>query len=127
LSLICVPTVLQLLFPWVRGRRSDCCCKGTTSGCNSSSALACRGFFVLVEAWILNLCTIYSWGFESIWKLVFLFVGPCDKDYRLGSNFWKFYLIRTGFILGEPVSLVKVFRPFRLEWIFFLAFRVWTQ
>jgi len=42
-----------------------------------------------------------------------------DRDYRIGSNFWKFYLIRTGFILGEPVSLVKVFRLFTLEWIFF--------
>ncbi len=44
----------------------------------------------------------------------------------IGSNFWKFYLIKTGFTLGEPVSLVKVFRVFRLEWIF-LVFRVWTQ
>jgi len=30
-----------------------------------------------------------------------------------------FYLIRTGFTLGEPVSLVKVFRLFRLEQCFF--------
>jgi hypothetical protein len=37
----------------------------------------------------------------------------------LDPNFWKFYLIRTGFILGEPVSLVKVFRLFRLELICF--------
>ncbi len=34
------------------------------------------------------------------------------------SNFWKFYLIKTGFTLLEPVLLVKVFRLFRLEWIF---------
>jgi hypothetical protein len=34
-------------------------------------------------------------------------------------------LIRTHFTLGELVSLVKVFRLFRLEWIF-LVFRVWT-
>jgi len=34
-------------------------------------------------------------------------------------DIWKFYLIRTGFTLGELVSLVKVFRMFRLEWIFF--------
>jgi hypothetical protein len=56
------------------------------------------------------------------------FVGPCprDTDYGIGSNFWKFYLIRTSFTLGEPVSLVKVFRLFRLEWIV-LVFRVWTQ
>jgi hypothetical protein len=31
-------------------------------------------------------------------------------DYHIGSNFWKFYLNRTSFTLGEPVSLVKVFR-----------------
>jgi len=50
------------------------------------------------------------------------FVGPCshrDRDYCIGSNFWKFYLIRTSFTLGELVSLVKVFRLLRLEWIFF--------
>jgi len=50
------------------------------------------------------------------------FVGPCphrDRDYRIGSNFWKFYLIRTSFILGEQVSVVKLFRLFRLERIFF--------
>jgi hypothetical protein len=50
------------------------------------------------------------------------FVGPCphrDRDYRIGPNFWKFYLIRTGFTLSEPVSLVKVFRLFRLEQSFF--------
>jgi hypothetical protein len=51
----------------------------------------------------------------------------CFSDYRIGSNFWKFYLIRTSFItLGEPVSLVKMFRLFRLEWIL-LVFRAWTQ
>jgi hypothetical protein len=44
-------------------------------------------------------------------------------DYCIGSNFWKFYLIKTNFTLGEPVSLVKVFR---LEQIV-LVFRVWTQ
>jgi hypothetical protein len=45
-------------------------------------------------------------------------LGPAPKrnrDYRIGSNFWKFYLIRAGFTLGELVSLVKVFRLFRLE------------
>jgi hypothetical protein len=41
------------------------------------------------------------------------------RDYRIGSNFWKFYLIRIGFTLGEVVSLVKVFRLFRLEQSFF--------
>ncbi len=47
-------------------------------------------------------------------------------DYRLGSNFGKFYVTRTSFTLGELVSLVKVFRLFRLEGIV-LVFRVWTQ
>jgi hypothetical protein len=58
-----------------------------------------------------------------------IFVGPCpqrDADYHIGSNFWKFYLIRTSFILGELVSLVKVFRLFRLERVV-LVFRVWTE
>ncbi len=52
------------------------------------------------------------------------FVGPCphrDRNYRIGSNFWKFYLIRTGFALGELVSLVKLFRLFRLERFFWCS------
>jgi len=59
----------------------------------------------------------------------YCFFGPCphrNRDYRIGSNFWKFYLNRTSFALGELVSLVKVFRLFRLERIV-LVFRVWTQ
>ncbi len=80
-------------FPWVRRRRSDCCCKGTTSGCHSSSALACRGFFVLVESWILNLRTTFSWGFESIWKLIFLFVGPATGTIALDPTFGNFTLL----------------------------------
>jgi hypothetical protein len=44
---------------------------------------------------------------------------PRDRDYRIGYNIWKFYVIRIDFILDEPVFLVKVFRLFRLEWIFF--------
>jgi hypothetical protein len=40
-------------------------------------------------------------------------------DYWIGSHFWKFYLIRIGFTLAEPATLVKVFGLFRLEWIFF--------
>ncbi len=57
------------------------------------------------------------------------FVGPCpheDRDYCIGSNFWKFYLIRISFTLGELIYLVKVFRLFRLEQIV-LVCRVWTQ
>jgi len=41
------------------------------------------------------------------------------RGLHLIQLFWKFYLIRTGFTLGELVSLVKVFRLFRLERIFF--------
>jgi hypothetical protein len=61
--------------------------------------------------------------------VAFMFVGPCphrDRDYHIGSNFWKFHIIRTDFTLGELVFLVKVFGLFRLEWIF-LVFGVWTQ
>ncbi len=42
-----------------------------------------------------------------------------DRDCHIQSNFWKFYLIRTRFTLREPVSLVKVFRLFKLEQMFF--------
>ncbi len=41
----------------------------------------------------------------------------------LDPTFGKFCLIRTNFILGELVSLVKVFRLFRFKWIV-LVFRV---
>jgi len=42
-------------------------------------------------------------------QLVLLGLPPHrDRDYCIGSNFWKFYLIRTGFTSGELVSLVKV-------------------
>jgi hypothetical protein len=44
----------------------------------------------------------------------------------LDQTFGSFTLFRTGFTLGESVSSVKVFRLFRLEWIY-LVFRVWTQ
>jgi hypothetical protein len=50
------------------------------------------------------------------------FVGPYshkDKDYCIQSNFWKFYLIKTGFTLGESVYLVKMFKLFKLEQMFF--------
>jgi hypothetical protein len=32
-----------------------------------------------------------------------------NGDYRIGSIFRKFYLIKISFTFGEPVSLVKVF------------------
>jgi hypothetical protein len=60
-------------------------------------------------------------------KNTLAFVGPCshrDRDYRIGSNFWKLYLIRIGFALGEPVSLVKVFR---LEWVFYEDYKAYER
>ncbi len=53
-------------------------------------------------------------------------LAPQDKDYCIRSNFWKFYHIKTSFTLGELISLVKVFRLFRLERNFWV-FRMWTQ
>jgi hypothetical protein len=45
----------------------------------------------------------------------------------LDPTFESFTLLEPVFFtLGEPVSLVKVFRPFRLERIV-LVFTVWTQ
>jgi len=64
-----------------------------------------------------------NWNWVWFSKLELNFIGPChhhrDRDYCIRSNFWKFYLIRTGFKLGEPVSLVKVFRLLKLEQMFF--------
>jgi hypothetical protein len=61
-----------------------------------------------------------DWGHIS-------FVGA--RDY---ITFWiqlleVFYLTRTGFTSGQLVSLVKVFRQFKLQQIFFWVFRVLTQ
>jgi hypothetical protein len=42
-----------------------------------------------------------------------------ERDYRIQSNFWKFYLIKTDLTLGEPVSLMKVFGLSKLEQMFF--------
>jgi hypothetical protein len=52
---------------------------------------------------------IYGYLFQccSLYGLHY-FVVPY-WDYWIGSNFWKFYLIRIGLTLGEPVSLMKVF------------------
>jgi hypothetical protein len=89
--------------------------------------------FNTLDEWVLQL---FSWKFEGVHPTCLVkqrcqlggtsdcrhgFVGPCphrNRDYGIRSNFWKFYLIRTGFTLGEPVSFVKVFRLFRLERIF---------
>jgi len=50
------------------------------------------------------------------------FVGPCPVGagtIAFDPTFGSFTLLKTGFTLGEPVSLVKVFRLFILEQIFF--------
>ncbi len=77
-----------------------------------------------------NITLLLLWALLHVCSLVSkVFVGPCpykDEDYHIGSNFWKFYFIRISLTLGEPVSLVEVFRLFRLERIV-LVFRVWTQ
>jgi uncharacterized protein YybS (DUF2232 family) len=68
-------------------------------------------------------------GLATIAHRIWAVIGSClcgYMDYGIGSNFWKFYLIKTSFILDELVSLVKVFRLFRLAWIV-LMFRLWTQ
>jgi len=77
--------------------------------------------------------TVCFWGPLSIrllWSHIHILVDSSFplhlSDYCIGSNFGKFYLIRTDFTWGELVSWVKVFRLFRLELIF-LVFRVWTQ
>jgi hypothetical protein len=52
---------------------------------------------------------------------------PGRGTIALDPTFGSFTLLKTGFTLGEPVSLLKVYRLFRLERIFFLVFRVWTR
>jgi hypothetical protein len=51
----------------------------------------------------LNLTPV--WANSGFWCLRFpYFIGRCprrDSVYRIGSNFWKFYLIRTGFTWRE--------------------------
>jgi hypothetical protein len=42
-------------------------------------------------------------------ELLHHFVGPFPPDYCIGSNFWKFYLIKIGLTSGELVSLAKEF------------------
>ncbi len=62
----------------------------------------------------------WSSGLDFGLALFLLFLlSPFARYSHIVSNFWKFYLIRISFILGELVSLVKVFRLFRLEQIVF--------
>jgi len=59
--------------------------------------------------------------FLRIWKYLktsFFVCWALWQTIALDPTFGNF-TIRTGFTLGELVSLVKVFRLFRLEWIFF--------
>jgi len=41
-------------------------------------------------------------------------LGPA-REYRIGSNFCKFSLIKTSFTLSEQVYLMKVLRLFNLK------------
>ncbi len=62
----------------------------------------------------------------EVFQLIGLTLDHKDMNYHIRSNFWKFYLFRTSFTLGELVSLVKVFRLFRnnlITWI--LGFLQW--
>jgi hypothetical protein len=77
--------------------------------------------------WQLGECDCLGSSWYSLHGFV---IGPCpqrDRDYCIGSKFGKLYLIRTDFTLGEPVSLVKVFRLLRLERIFLGVESVDTQ
>jgi hypothetical protein len=70
------------------------------------------------QAWMA--VTFATPGGYEIPRVCWALLPQGHRDYYcIGSNFWKFYLIRTSFTLGELVSLVKVFRLLRLEWIFF--------
>jgi hypothetical protein len=62
-------------------------------------------------------------GIEFYWALPPIGTGTMALDPTFGS----FYLDRISFTLGESVSLVKVFRLFRLERIVLVVFSVWTQ
>jgi len=77
-----------------------------------------------------DICSHFSctWSNESHggWTLCWAFAPIGTGIIALDPTFGSFYLIKTGFTIDEPVSLVKVFRLFRLERIF-LVFRVWTQ
>jgi hypothetical protein len=84
-------------------------------------------FWRISSTWGTCLLLVVRFTFIHVFYFIHFsqisFVGPwCgDRDYRIGSNFWKFYLIRTGFTLGEPVSLVKKTCSDCLDrnWIFF--------
>ncbi len=63
---------------------------------------------------LLEVITIGGGRLGFILLVHFVFCWACGgRDYHIGSNFWKFYLIRTSFTWSELVSLVKVFRRSR--------------
>ncbi len=71
-----------------------------------------HGLFYMLLLLILSLNS--PWGgcalAQSRWKISCSYLQICwALDNHIWSNFWKFYLIRIGFILGELVFLVKVF------------------
>jgi hypothetical protein len=66
---------------------------------------------------MVSFCFVFSWFWvmgkiNSSW-FCFVLLGYC-----IGSNFWKFYLIRIHFTLGEPVQM-------RMD--LFGCSRVWTE
>jgi hypothetical protein len=65
-----------------------------------------RWYLVIQQGWVLGtheaqlmMGVLIAYGLLShYWAL-----PHRDRDYCIGSNFWKFYLIRTRFILSELV------------------------
>jgi hypothetical protein len=68
---------------------------------------------------VLFSCRVWNKGkvydVHHLLSTLFCFVGPRDRDYPIGSNFWKLYLIKINFMLSKLVSLVQMFKLFRLE------------
>jgi len=59
-------------------------------------------------------------GHKIFFKILITYISMMSKyNIKIQQVFIHYKLIRTGFTLSELISLVKVFRLFRLEWIFF--------
>ncbi len=84
----------------------------------SASYLEGRIFVQKIKA-LGRYCVCSGCSSLGRWEGKLYWVLPLD--HCIGSNVWKFYLIRTRFALCELVSLVKVFRLVRLELIFFVV------
>jgi len=89
--------------------------------CLETSLLACLHFFsgaTFLIGWTIS---VIHHSLIHLYDPLHHLVGYSLTFYLVGH--WiqlleVFYLTRTGFTLDELVSLVKVFRPFRLELIF---------